>query len=174
MRAKSKIKHLFNETKSIKSIDLACKATSIIERLLWVVVGLSGIGWAVWFIPDQFQLWADNPTIITRDNAKLSDIRYPAITIMPPGTSKYGIGERLGNYINPENMPRELYKIRNLYLKCMMIFKHSQTVAWSKIESQDLDFFYEYDMDCISPSPYKSPGPAKEKACKVSLINLEQ
>ena len=50
---KSRIARLCNEIKSIKTIDLALKSTSIPEKFFWIALALVGIGWATYFIEDQ-------------------------------------------------------------------------------------------------------------------------
>ena len=137
-----------------------------LKKIFWIVVGFTGIIWALWFIPDQYKLWEENPAIITKQGAKLSDIEYPAITFVPPGTTKYGIAERLGNYINPEEMPHAIYEIRNIFLKCLAM-KSTDTGLHGDIKDyKERDLYDEYMMKCVFPYGYQSPG--KIQACQES------
>ena len=84
--------------RSITCIDLAFKATNVLEILMWVVIGISGVMWAGYFIT---HLATDkNPIIVTQIEAKLTDIKYPAMTICSKASTKYAIAERMGNYLN--------------------------------------------------------------------------
>ena len=46
-------KQLFAELRSIKTIDLAYKAANFLEKLLWILIGTIGAGWAVYFLAFQ-------------------------------------------------------------------------------------------------------------------------
>ena len=46
-------KELFSELRSIKTIDLAYKATNFCEKLLWILIGTIGAGWVVYFVAFQ-------------------------------------------------------------------------------------------------------------------------
>ena len=45
-------------------------------------------------------------------------LKYPAVTICPKISTKYAIAERLGNYIDPLNLPEELLSLRHDFLTC--------------------------------------------------------
>ena len=46
-------KELFSELRSIKTIDLAYKNTNFLEKLLWILIGIIGTGWFVYFVAFQ-------------------------------------------------------------------------------------------------------------------------
>ena len=46
-------KELFDELRSIKTIDLAYKTTNFCEKLLWILIGAFGTGWVVYFVAFQ-------------------------------------------------------------------------------------------------------------------------
>ena len=166
MNTKQKLQQFFNEIKSIKAIDLAYKGGNVFERLFWIIIGFTGFAWAFWFIPDQVQLWNDNPSIITQDNVELSDIEYPAITIVPPGATKYAIAERLGNYLNPENIPDGVSKMIDIYLKCFTIYKPATEISTTGVQTYlDQDFYDQYGANCLFA--YK-PSPPQRDGCEVS------
>ena len=51
-------------------------------------------------------------------NIETTDLKYPAVTICPKISTKYAIAERLGNYIDPLNLPEELLSLRHDFLTC--------------------------------------------------------
>ena len=77
-----KSKVLVDELRGISTIDLAFKASSILEKIWWVTILLIGTIWACYFIEIQFELWNEQPSIVTKaDNFDLSDLNFPAISI---------------------------------------------------------------------------------------------
>ena len=94
--------------KEIKTVGLAFKTKHIFEKLLWLLIGASGLGWSSYFILMQVLAWNESPLIIQKNNMKLDRIDYPGITICSQTSTRYSIAERLGNYIDPQNMPTEL------------------------------------------------------------------
>ena len=82
-------------------------------------------------------------------NVEKTDLKYPAVTLCPKVSSRYGIAERLGNYIDPLNLPKELLSLRHEYFMCAIgLLKKSQ--HWKPNEA------YEYH--CIN---------LRNKPCKV-------
>ena len=53
-----------------------------------------------------------------RGNIETTDLKYPAVTVCPNISIRYGIAERLGNYIDPLNLPKELLSVRHEYFMC--------------------------------------------------------
>ena len=47
-------------------------------------------------------------------NVETTDLKYPAVTLCPKVTTRWGIVERLGNYIDPLNLPEEFLRMRNM------------------------------------------------------------
>ena len=73
---------LIDELRGITTIDLAFKSVNILEKIIWMIILLIGTLWACYFIQLQFLIWAEQPSIIIKsDNVKLSDLKYPAMTI---------------------------------------------------------------------------------------------
>ena len=84
--------------RSVLFIDLTFKASNIVEKLIWVAIGLIGLLWAGVFITN---LAIENNTFTIRStNTKLSDLKYPAMTICSKASNKFAIAERMGNYLN--------------------------------------------------------------------------
>ena len=48
----------------------------------------------------------------------LDQIDYPGITICSQTSTRYSIAERLGNYIDPQNMPTELVALQERMKMC--------------------------------------------------------
>ena len=91
---------LAEELRNIGSIDLTCKATNVLEKILWISFGLVGISWFAFFMIGVIE--DINPLTSIREDIKLKDVNYPAITICSDSTTKYALAERLGNYIDPK------------------------------------------------------------------------
>ena len=73
---------LIDELRGITTIDLAFKSGNIVEKVMWMIILVIGTFWACYFIQLQFQIWAEQPSIVTTaENVKLSDLNYPAMTI---------------------------------------------------------------------------------------------
>lgn len=140
---RAKFKEFLNELKNVKTLGLAYIADNVFEKFFWITLGLLGIAWGFYFIPNNVNLWIDNPVIITRSDSNLSQIQFPAISIKPYGITKYAIAERLANYIKPENLPIELRKVRTLLLKCAIIEDHEYEVK------SDKHYFTTFQNDCI-------------------------
>ena len=102
---------LIDQFRQIASINYACQATNILEKILWATIFLIGMLYAIYFTAQMFD---GNSSIISRIDIKLSDLNYPAMTICPLGSTKYAIAERLGNYLNPDNLPLEWHELRKM------------------------------------------------------------
>ena len=51
-------------------------------------------------------------------NVETTDLKYPAVTLCPKVTTRWGIAERLGNYIDPLKLPKELLLLRHNSFMC--------------------------------------------------------
>ena len=147
------LKDLLQEVKKIASIGLACKASTIIEKLLWIVLGISGVVWAVFFLTIQVQDWKENAGILTKGKIEL---KYPAITICPKVSTKYAIAERLANLIDPLKIPKELQSLRQEFFMC------ASGGLLGELDSYRATAYNNYRDFCLDTS---SP----EKGCKVNL-----
>ena len=142
----AKFKEWFDELKNIRTVELTLATKNFLERIFWVLLGIAGIAWAFYFLPSNFEIWRKNPTIITKANVDISQIKHPAITVTVPGSTKYAIAERLGNYVKPENMPSELKELRSLMFSCAIV-DFNNTVDFS--EKNDKGKFSDYQDSCI-------------------------
>ena len=147
-----KLQRVQNEVKTtVKFLDLASKANSIFEKLFWISIGAIGACWALYFLGFQFVLWEENQFIVTKKKIDLSEIDYPAITICSPASTKYGIVERLRNYMEPRfESSQEFLPFLNLYLKCFV--EYSAKKPWG---------LKDFDVECKEKH--------QNEACKVGF-----
>ena len=106
--------NITNELKHIQTVGSVFRAENLLEKLFWALIGILGIAWAFHFLPNQYSLWTNNPAIISLKNVPLSDLNYPSLTLFPNGITKYAIAERLGNYLNPNDLPLEWQELRKM------------------------------------------------------------
>ena len=111
-------KEPFTELRNITTIDLACKAASVLEKILWIIIFISGTVWAVYFISVQFISFDENASVLIQGNSEEIELKYPAITICPKVSTKYGIAERLANYIDPDLLPEKFLQLKNGFFTC--------------------------------------------------------
>ena len=139
---------------AIGTLDLTCKASYSIEKVFWALIGVLGTVWAIYFIGQDVLHWSTNPTIITQSDVNLAEIDQPSITICPPGSTKFAIAERLGNYLDPlYQKEAKFLSLANLYLTAFLNFN---TFGFGRAE---------YDTYC--------PGKdIDRKGCKVSLDDI--
>ena len=62
--------------------------------------------------------WGENPSVLIQGNIEATDLKYPAVTICPKVSTRYGIAERMGNYIQPSKLSKELLSLRHDYFMC--------------------------------------------------------
>ena len=142
-------KEIFAELRNIKSIDLAYKGANVLEKMLWILMSVIGATWVVYFISS----WDDDASVLIQGDSNTLELKYPAVTICPKVSTKYAIAERLGNYIDPMNLPKELLSLRQDFLLCA-------TGLIKKLPSyKSFKEWYTY---------YCGGLPLRRNACKVS------
>ena len=151
---------VINELKNVKTIGLACLTSNVLEKIFWATLGILGIAWGFYFIPSNFEIWVNNPSMITKSNLNLSQIRYPAITIKPTGITKYAFAERLMNYIKQDKLPNELREFRNILLKCATL-KDKETQKKS-----DYHYYSDFKSKCLFSFSFTND---EKFICEVSL-----
>ena len=164
-------KKIVDELKSIKSIDLTWKAVNVLEKLLWGIIGTFGIVFAVYFTAQQLKSWEEGASIITKGNFELSDIKYPGITICPQVSTTYAIAERLGNFLDPNNLPEELKSLLEKIQSCVyskfldqyfkLDFGDYDIETYEQKAVYYGDYYQGYCVDTIYP----------DDSCKVSNYN---
>ena len=114
------LRMIANEIESIGSIELAVKATNILERFLWVTFFVIGVSWLGYFMTGVID--DVNPKTSIRMPLEISDLEYPAITLCSDVTTKYTITEVLGNHIDPTvKLPSKLEKMKYNIMKNYLI-----------------------------------------------------
>ena len=109
---------LREELTNIRTLDLISRTTSILEKIFWAIIAISGTIFIYDVVVIQLQNWKDNPTLATTVSKRLQDLPLPAITFCHKGLQKYGLVEHLGNHIDPEKeVPKEVLGVRNEFLK---------------------------------------------------------
>ena len=106
------------ELTNITTLNLITSSGSMLEKILWAMVAIGGTIFIYNVVDLQLDNWRDNPALVTKVTRKLADMPLPAVTFCPKAMQKYGLVERLGNYIDPEKkVPKEVVAIRNEFLK---------------------------------------------------------
>lgn len=104
--------------RDIKTIVLAMKAKFWIEKLFWFVVGMMGLSISIYFMMTNVMTWHENSLILQKSNFALEEVNNPAITICSDVSSRYAIAERMGNYVDPENIPEKLKDLEEKLKLC--------------------------------------------------------
>ena len=166
-----KFLNLSKELENVRTVQLACKNSFFLERLFWAILGVLGIAWAFYFVPQNFQVWNNIPSIKMQGDLDLSQIRYPSISITPTGTIKYAIAERIGNYLDPKDLSLNLRKVRNLFYKCAMLYKNGYATKFDISGTTIADSYYydDYFELCLMTASKESG--ANVQACKVIDVN---
>ena len=112
----------FEEILGIAVVELFYKAKNYVEKILWLLIFLSGTAWFFFFVDLQFQLWKDDGIVMTSKRIKHSDLDYPAVTFCSQSSNVEGIIERMGNYLdaNAEVEDENIGSIRTAVLTCAM------------------------------------------------------
>ena len=72
------------------------------------------------FLKLQVLSWELNASVLIQGDTDAIDLKYPAVTICPKVSTKYGIAERLGNYIDPNNLPDKAMLLKREMFKCSL------------------------------------------------------
>ena len=113
------LRKISDEIESIGSIELAVKATSVLEKFLWMAFFVFGIGWLGYFLREMIE--DENPKTSIRMPLEINDLDYPAMTFCSEMSTKYAIAEKLGNMIDTsKELPVTLQKLRSNILSKQM------------------------------------------------------
>ena len=63
--------------------------------------------------------WDESASVLIKGDSETTDLKYPAVTICPKISTKYAIAERLGNYIDPGNLPEGLLELQQEIFLCV-------------------------------------------------------
>lgn len=111
------------ELKSVVTINLACKAESIVGKAFWSILGVIGIAWLIYFLGLIFL--NENPVITLDADVDLKEVEKPALTICSKGSTNLAFAERLGNFLRPEreNLPKNVLMWQKEMMLCGSIYK---------------------------------------------------
>ena len=154
---KPKFKDLLIENlRSVTTIDLTIKSVVFLEKIFWTSIGIVGTLFAIYFFSIQIQTWKENPTIVTKGHIELSKLNYPAVTVCSKSSIKYGLAERLGNYIdNKSQLPNQLLFIRDKFQLCVLTNEMKEYFKiWKK---------FDHALNCLST--FNS-----SQGCKVAYV----
>ena len=98
---------------SVELKQLLCSFSEEINHG-WLVIRKSN-----YYLFLQILLWEESPSILIQGNSNKTALKYPAITICSKVSTKYGIAERLGNYIDPAQLPNELLTLKEGIFKLL-------------------------------------------------------
>ena len=105
---------LREELDGITTLNLFLNSTNILEKLLWVTIAILGTLFIYDIVFAQLTYWQMHPDVTIYGRKKLAKIVPPAITLCSSGLQKFGVFERLANYIDPnKSVPYEILAIRN-------------------------------------------------------------
>ena len=91
-----------DELWNFRFLQLAKFTSYNVEKVFWIILALSGVFWFVYCMTSTFMVWNNNKTVVSKADLQLSDINYPALSFCSKSATKYGIAERLGNYLDPK------------------------------------------------------------------------
>ena len=112
------IQNLKDEFRNITTLNLIASTSSVLEKIFWALIAICGTLFIYDVVVIQLDNWNENPSLVTKQLVKLSDMPVPSLTFCHKGLQKYGPLERLANMIDPEKtIPKEVFEIRNEYLK---------------------------------------------------------
>ena len=116
------VNKLKEEILRIRTLELTNSASLVLERIIWVIVAISGLVWFISFTSAQITLWNNHKTLVSKAKLKLSDIDYPATTFCSKSANKYGIAEQFGNHLDPNgNLDHEFLSwMKHKALECSL------------------------------------------------------
>ena len=119
---KSKVKwpEIKAEIHEIATIGLVAKSTYLIEKLIWIILGLVGLAWLSYVI--YLVVLDDNPTVTNIENLDLTDSDEPAITICSESMNRMGIAERIGNSIESSKVKKLVGKWSEIMKLCATMY----------------------------------------------------
>ena len=119
-KAKVKWPDIKTEIHEIATIGLVAKSTYLIEKLIWLILGLVGLLWLSYVI--YLVVLDDNPIVTNIENLDLTDIDEPAITICSESINRIGIAERIGNSIESSKVEKLVGKWSEIMKLCATIY----------------------------------------------------
>ena len=139
------MRRIVDEIESIGSIELAVKATNILEKILWITFFVIGVSWLGYFMKEIID--NNNPKTSIRLPLEVKDLEYPAITICSESTTKYALPEVIANQLDPNSSIPQIEK------------------WWKTLISRIVEnsWLYDFEARCILKDSSERPN-----ACKVN------
>ena len=134
------------ELNNFRAVDLISSARSLAEKILWSLIAILGTVWIGFIVLYQMQYWDENPVLVTKGVKSLSGLHQPALTFCHRGMQKFGLVERMVNYIDlTKDIPKEVFEIRNVAIKAQYL-KVRRTIIdllgnFCKLMSTDTRFY---------------------------------
>ena len=128
----------------VRSFELIKTTSYIIEKVFWFLIFLFGTIWFFYFMSTQFATWNQNNMVSSNAKLKLSDIKAPAITFSSRSANKYGIAERMGNFLNSEaHLHHEFLSwVRKVAMNCSFEMGVRKTKDYLGINPEETNGMY--------------------------------
>ena len=161
-KAKVKWPEIKAEIHDIATIGLVAKSSYLIEKLIWLILGIVGLAWLSYVI--YLVVLDDNPTVTNIENLDLTDIDEPAITICSESMNRVGIADRIGNSIESSKLKELIAKWSGIMKLCATMY--SQVSPTDK-NSNGYESQKKFESICFSNG--KMP-----KSCQVSQKDFDK
>ena len=128
----------------VRSFELIKTTTYIVEKVFWFLIFLFGTILFFYFMSTQFATWNQNNMVSSNAKLKLSDIKAPAITFSSRSANKYGIAERMGNFLNSEaHLHHEFLSwVRKVAMNCSFEMGVKKTKVYHGINPEEANGMY--------------------------------
>ena len=147
------------ELKGVATIDLACKAESIVGKLFWSSLGVLGIVWAIYFV--SIIVLDENSLVTSIAEVSLMEVNKPALTMCSKSSARSAFVERLGNFLDSKQLPNPILNWRRLMKRCGSIY--SNDINNPKLELLKMKSF-KHACDFLGEG---------NEGCNVSVINFK-
>ena len=137
---------------SVASLKYVIDASTIIEKVLWVILLLTGTCYTILILHKQFTSWENDSIVSLHKWIDLSEIDFPAITICHQGNTRNFPMERLMSGIKEGDV--RIRQLRNVFLQSALDFGRKIDIDLDtdskKTTSADSKYLqYEYEHGCL-------------------------
>ena len=153
----------------IGSLRFCFDAIHIIEKIFWLLLGITGLIFMSLFVYDLVKSWQNSRILSTRKWVNLSEVDFPAITFCHQGNTRLEFADRLVKAANDKGP--KIRRLRNLFLKTSVEYMISSLPDYFQ-KAQNISSFYQF---CLNSNPYCDTlhnvfGYAKDKNMTVELF----
>ena len=143
----------------IVSLKQAFEAGHLIEKLIWICLGILGSVYFGYLLVSQVNSWDENSILVSQEQKSITDIDFPAITFCTKSSTKFGIVERIGNSLD----------FSSDFAKKLILPRRNFFIKKSEKEWKDAKSYYENNcMKESNDSSFKNDATEYEKFCTVS------